>query len=478
MQAEARTSITGLHSAPEDARLMFVTALALSAVALAARAVLEIGFKLPAPVGDSIVFLDPAANLCSRDFFGTSLIEFDPAGLDRYVWHGFVAPWLVATLNPTCSTSGFFAVGFAFKVLGLALSYFLARSYGLPRWQSLAAGLLTFATQSKLGFRPELVALPVILAVELAIRRERWSGAGALFGVLLWTQPTTFALYGLILLLVRPRSLWAALGAWPIAAFVASVLTLGWLYPFPLRDLMHGVMAQGAKLAGRTDGDLVEYYVVTHFLPAWSLLLVAALLLLVRTHPAALIALPALWWFGPRLPPTSYNLQVLLPCVVLLAASSVGRSGRFFLAIASMVVAVAGLAQSTLRDLATVVSAGDTYTTARDIYVRDLRDSGVEIVQPPIYSGLWLADLGSATPDERQAHSDAARTRAMVTYSHMAGRPRSPCPHQSPNARPFEVVGHTIFNSTSGWQTYRCEERLDDHEGGQSPRGRANRTAD
>ena len=85
-------------------------------VALATRIYFESVYLLPAPVGDGILFLASAHNLCSSGFLGTSLFPSDPAGLNRYVWHGFLSPWLYGKLNTTCSVFGYYALWLALTV--------------------------------------------------------------------------------------------------------------------------------------------------------------------------------------------------------------------------------------------------------------------------------------------------------------------------------------------------------------------------
>ena len=419
------------------------------------RSVIEGVFLLPAPVGDRILFLDPAHNFCNTGFLGTDLVNLDPQNQHRFVWHGFLSPWLLSKLNFSCSIPGFYWVGLAIKGITLFLAFFVARAWGLPKWQAVAISLLAFAIQSKLGFRPELLAIAWIFAIELVIIRRLWNLAACLAVLLLFTQPMVFGLYGLLFLIHRPTVLMSALNSINILCFLIAFATLAIIYPFPLLDLAEGLRLHAAYIFSRGGGELATYYGATHFAPFWAFLFVAALLILMRRRPLLILLLPFLYWFGPRVPPTHYNLLAIFPLIVVLGIAHSGKTAAILLTLGALVVGGFGLAQLSIRDIATILK-GPGYMESYRLFVADIQSSSFDIGDFPGFGSLWLREQLQNSASPPNLKSDSGNNSFRVDYYAMSGRPISPCPDQSPNAEGYYLSGVKVINSTSGWGTYRC----------------------
>jgi hypothetical protein len=420
------------------------------------RLVLEGFFLLPSPTGDSIFFLDPAHNYCSRGFLGTELISLDPKEQNRFVWHGFLFPWILSRLNFSCSIIGFYWVALAIKAFSVVFAFFVARDWGIVKWQAVLVSILVLAVQSKFGFRPDLLAITWILAIELALKRNRRSAGACFAALLLWTQPTVFGLYGLLLILQRFVAIRSAVTLRSAFSFVVTFSILGYLYPFPLMDLVEGLRQNASLIFSRgVYDDFWTYYGVTHFAPLWALLFSAALLILLQKNLWLLLILPFLWWFGPRVPPTNYNLIALLPVVVILGIASCGKKGSALLAVGVLGVGAIGLAELSLRDIATVLS-NNSYYESRDAVLADIQNSELTIGELPGFSLLWVRESGMTLPVQAQRLKNSDPTSLVVHHIAIAGAPNSPCPKQSPNSRGAFIFGYKISNSTSGWESYRC----------------------
>src|SRR5262249_41518867 len=183
--------------------LVWVLPLVICAAVLL-QLVINAGWLIPAPDGDSALFLAVSANYCQTGFFGSTAFDIDPSGQSRMVWHGFVSPLLYGAINPRCEPAVFYVTFWVIKVLSLAGVWLLGRARNLPHLSRHGLILFALAAQTYIGFRPETLAIFLIIAAELVQVWRQYTLLGAVMGALLCTQPTVAALHGLVLLLTRP----------------------------------------------------------------------------------------------------------------------------------------------------------------------------------------------------------------------------------------------------------------------------------
>lgn len=416
---------------------------------------LEGVFLLPVPFGDPVLFLASAKNHCETGFFGTSLYPLDPTGQHRYVWHGILSPLLHSALSPSCSLVGFYLVSFWIKAVSAWLTWQIGRHYRWAPSVTTAGVLLVLAAQSQIGFRPETLAVGIMLGVELALLRQRQSIALALIAALAWTQPTVFGLYVIFNVLVRTPVMVAMLSWRPLVSSVAVSALMVAIYPFPVVDLFYGIISQAQINAGRGDeSGLWTFYVFTHFMPFWILPFIVALAWLTWRRPLLVLMWPAIWWFGPRVPPTNYNLIALLPILSLCALAAgnamTGVRIKTLLSILLYTVGLLGLSQLFLRDALTLVNVGNGVEEARALINNDLEASDARVAHADGITHL----LVGADRLEEAAQRKAPRE---LSYHQVSGMPDNPCAEQIPNVEGLSMFGKKIFNTTSGWQVYRCE---------------------
>ena len=369
------------HGGPRHAvrrsrwRLPLALALALAPTLVLARLLLYLGLQLPAPVGDGVLFASVAQYHCGTGRFETPIFPLDPTGAYRYIWHGIGWPWLLSLLNPTCSIEGSF-LSLSLVMAGTAaLAWWaLARTHG--RLVCAAFALVVFALQAKLMFRPEVLALALVVAAEALRARERlWSWAW-LLSLLAWVQPTVFLIAAAHAALTLDSAGWRALWRDAIPGLGLALALHGAIaaaYPFPLADLLHGLSLQGQSFASRDDGSLFIYFLRSDFFPALGLAMLAAFALAAWRRPALLLLLPLIVYFGLRVPPAFYNLVPLF--VVLLmglvrgddASTNTGalRHAPLVLALAAA-LGTLGLAQSIARD---AISALRQHTPSNEALV-------------------------------------------------------------------------------------------------------------
>lgn len=425
---------------------------ALVAIALALQAALV----LPVPFGDPVMFLAAAHHYCASGFFGTSLYPIDPGGLDRYVWHGPLSPLLHRYLNPSCSLAGYYLVALGIKASSAWLVWKIGQHNRMAPHVTGAVILVVLAAQGQIGFRPESLAIALMLAAEYALLAQRRGWASGLITALAWTQPTVFGLYFLFIVLLRPSMMRSLLSPSPIALSVAVSGVMIAVYPFPLVDLLSGILRQASINAGRVgEPGFLTFYGFSHFLPGWAIAFLVALICLTLKKPALLALWPFLWWFGPRVPPTHYNLIALLPILSLYALASAHEDvfGRWQKALFFLLIGVAlgGLGQLFLRDALTVTHVGNGVREARLLVEGDLNNPGVRLGHVDgivhLLVGSGRLKLAMQRPGDE-----------VVSYYMVSGQAQSPCPSQSPDFGGLSLAGVKLYSSTAGWQLYRCEE--------------------
>jgi len=369
------------------------------------------------------------------------------------VWHGFVSPMLFSALNPACGAPAYYVILWFVKALTVAAILWLSRKRDYSLVTMLGLAIFTLAAQSFIAFRPECFAILLIVLAELAIDTEQPLLLGAVMGSLLCTQPTVAGLHGLVLLITRPALIRKYL---PIGiGYAAAVAALVVLYPFPMQDLAHGILLQARRLVGRNDGSVLSYYVLFPLLPGWSFLLVAAGTVVARRMPFIVFMLPIFWFFGPRVPPTFYNL---VPSCVLLLLIACGWSSRFIanlLGIASFIVGAVGLTLMSARDMLTIARYGDTFRSTSS-EVRQWEARGAHIDTAPAFLSLTNPELHMTDPNAPQRGAIALDKDSIDLYA-VNGRPISPCqPDPVAPQVSLAIRNTTLFKSNSGWMVYVC----------------------
>jgi hypothetical protein len=429
----------------------WAAAAALAAVLLL-RFVLDAVFLLPSPVGDSEFFLTASINLCSAGFFGTTAYPIDPSGQARMIWHGFVSPMLYSALNPGCSARGYYLVAWGLQLITCASVLLLARARGVAFVPGVGMAFLALAAQITIGFRPEAVAVLLIVWAEIALQFRQYAVLGALAGTLACTQPTVAAIYAVSMALLRPELLRQWL---PVACgAITAVLLLFWIYPFPVADLLTGILLQARKLIGRADGSLISYYLLLPSLPAWGLLLLGTAALAARRRPMLLLIAPLLWFFGPRVPPVFYNL---IPLCILLVAYCLGAySARIagYVGLASLLVGAAGLGFVSLRDVLTVQRFGDTFPQTRS-QIAELVAGGAHLARVSSIVALTNPELEITNP--RRAPAPAVASGDEVSIVAVNGTPRAPCLSATRDVS-LGLGSVKLFNSNSGWMIHVCPD--------------------
>lgn len=446
-------SVGGAPHGVLDSRFLRIVLFPILAV-LTLRFFVEFMFLLPSPVGDAAYFLTASANYCQSGFLGTTIYPIDPTGQARMIWHGFVSPMLYSALNLGCGARDYYLTLWVIQALTTAAILLLARRRQLSMLSTVGLAFFALAAQTNIYFRPECLAILLVILAEIAIEREGYFSLGAVLGILLCTQPTAAGLCGISLVILRPYLVkhWIAIAGGGLMAVFVLLLT----YPFPAIDLVGGIRLQAQRLIGRTDGGVLSYYLLMPSLPAWSLVLLAACILAARRNPYLIVLLPLLWFFGPRVPPVYYNLVPLCLLFVIVTMTRTSPAAAGVLGTACLIVGVLGLGFVSVRDILTINRYGDTFRATSDQVTRLVANGANFKTVPPF---LALTNPAQRFTDPTLKVGKAAATEGSAVNIFAAnGMPVSPCPAADSNAQSVSLAigGLTLFRSNSGWMIYVC----------------------
>lgn len=393
--------------------------------------------SVPAINGDAVYFiptaysirasgtwLSPAAGFLDPSYDGTQ-----PA---RYVYHGWLYPFVVAKLAPWPSWQGIFlARGI---VASLALAGALAcAAPALRTTRALAAfATVAIAVLSYLSGRPETLALPLVMALawRTLFRQPSIVIDGTILALLFACQPTICMVaavgYSAYRFQREPsQSVVASILATGAVAIVLALLSFALIYPFSLADWIAGISHQARLLAARSEWHgFRTYYVTDRSFPLLGVPIIggAAILLMASFRAGAAVPLRALrvglaalflaiLLFNPlKVPPTIYTV---MPWVLIFAwyvlsrrepgpATSVwgGRTAAVLLAIL-LLTSTLSMVRSTIQNSVSSLDRHALPEAGRQIVQRVLQSCRYVRVNFPV-----LPLLGSAASSPRLRYAD------------------------------------------------------------------------
>ncbi len=286
--------------------------------ALIVRFIIYIYFQLPAPAGDSVLFASVSISKCSQGLFKTGLFDIDPSGNSRYIWHGIVQPAVISFLNFRCDNLGnFLAISIIIALTLIAIIMAVRNTKNMKF--GLLLLLIVAAIQIKQGFRPEVLAVFLIIMAEYSLSVMAYYVLAIAVSLLAWTHPSAFILYSAFFLLTLDYKNWLDLRESSIKLLGVGVLTNAVLlivYPFPVADLINGLLAQGRFFASRGDGDFLTYYIRSDFFPLIGISFLCAFMLTCWKQPRLILMLPLIWFYAIRVPTTYYNILPLFSAIL------------------------------------------------------------------------------------------------------------------------------------------------------------------
>jgi len=416
---------------------------------------------LPAPVGDSFTFLEPIYNYCHSGKLTSYFFNIDPTGEHRFIWQGPLPPIVYRLLGRNCNLQGLFELRIVFfLIIPFALAILFRRKLlSLGAWFCLSVFCL--ATAEKVGFRPEYLCMILVVLAYVARISDRVFLEGICWACLFLSSPVSGGLYGV----VRAVDTGSAglkeipgflIGAIPTLAVVFS------LYPYHLGDWLVGIELQGQFINGRSDGDIFTYYIRSDFLPLWGFSLALMMAIGVFLNLRYLLLLPFVWYFGFRVPTTSYNLLTTVTLIFLQAYPLMSRRLRGVAAVFLLVPGLLGLVQISARDAVSIVLYHDSFNQTRAT-IGDLVARGARITEAPFFTFLSNPEIydlsGKGFPVIASPHSEGGTAPSdAILISQDSGSGAKTCPQgttsmNAPPQRPWWL----LFNSSSSWAINRCK---------------------
>jgi len=452
--------------------------IALAALAMLVRLGIYVAIQFPAPVADGILFASVASYACREGSFATPLFPLDPSGHYRYLWHAIGQPALLAAMDVGCSPGGLFgalAIVVALSTAGAFLA--VRKSAGSPL--ALLFALSVFALQVKQGWRPETLAIALVLLGEHLRLGRKGNGWVLVLLLLAWVHPTACVLQAAYVACTGSRSQWRQLatgaGRWlPLALALTALLI--WAYPFPIAELLAGLATQGRLFAQRSDGSLVTEYLRSDFFPLFGVAFAVAFGLVLRRHRWLALMLPLLWFYAVRVPVAYYNAVPLFvallhrlalepapaPTTPVGVAGLGGRAAPFTVAVAGLLAWV-GIVQGDLRDLHSHATFHATLDRAQAVYQEIVAQGAVVCRVPPHFtlflpSAAFRPDYDSRLrdcdgPDRAPGQVDLVAAAVANPVTAPAGC--VPWPAASRPATPLD----SAFRRDSGYAFSVCPHR-------------------
>ena len=365
---------------------------------VAMRSIISILYLYPSPMGDSIIFLSSSANACTNGILGTPIAPF-PFDTQQYklLWHGFLSPYLYSALNLTCT---YWVYYLEYALLSLATTIIIITYYQKKFGQLIPTliACVVYCIQIKQGFRPETLAISLIIIADIFRREKKWTAFFVSFFLLAWEQPTIFIINTLFLnITLGPKAFFKELVKLKtLLMLLATNCLIIVIYPYPIIDLIKGLLLQGSHLSGRSDGSLFAYYIRSDFLPLFGLTFLILFCLALKRRLAFVLLLPVIYFYGLKAPPTMYNILPLYVSIFLYllnpenilvdTTNTINRTPLLLKAfVFSALLALTGLLQGLSRDIYSLIAFNsNAYSIGSDIL--NLKKSGYTVCNIPAYT--------------------------------------------------------------------------------------------
>ncbi|MGS0742813.1 hypothetical protein ACVBEF_13400 [Glaciimonas sp. GG7] len=434
----------------------------------------NIVWQFPAPVGDSALFAPLSINYCSDGIFQNPIFSVDPSGHSRYIWHGIMQPALLGFLNFNCKNSGNYFALTIIEISTLFLILLIFRNkIGLIN--SIILATICFSLQVKQGFRPEVLAILICLFAEYFRHIQRPVAWTLLISILAWTQPTIFIIYIIFSFLAyKKNDINLNLGKWTIIIvfFIFINLIILYFYPFPIIDLIKGLISQGKSFSIRNDGDFFTYYIKSDFFPFFGILFFLSLLIFSLKNKKIIFILPIVYFYALKVPPTYYNIIPLFSVFIFnLMVYDYKESKKLnylnenfnilillFLYV-TLISALLGITLGNMRDINSSVQYGAKSQSALDIINNFDKNNITYCKVPPFFAVLISPD--KFTPSLTSSMKNCIGREYLPTNIDLIKSQKniyeySHCKFSSEKIR--NGIFNFIFKEDSGYSFYICQK--------------------
>ncbi len=242
-------------------------------------------------------------------------------------------------------------------------------------------------------------------------------------------------------------------------------------YPYPIIDLIEGLLLQGSHLSSRNDGDFFTYYIRSDFLPLFGATFVLYFYLALKRTLTFALLLPFIYFYGLKAPPTFYNLLPLYIAIILylisnesLFTNTTNKTNKFTIQLKSFfwtaLLALTGFLQGISRDIySLIVFDTNPYTVGNDI--ENLKKSGYTVCTIPGYTTAVFPKLKYAvdvnpTLEDCALKIDPDKRVDIIQISGSGNRNIDANCKRTEWSNTINPDIPTIFNTESGYTYKRC----------------------
>jgi len=411
---------------------------------------------MPAPVGDSMFFLEPIYNYCHSDKLIAYVQPIHPAGDYRYISHGPFTPILYRYLGKECDLQHLFELRTAcFLIIPLALLVLVRRKIiSAGAWFCLSVFCL--AVSEKVGFRPEHICIILVVLAFVARVFDRIVLEGICCGCIFLSSPVSGGLYCVVRSLNSESANLKDIPFFLIGALGAVVIVF-LLYPYSFGDWLTGIRVQAQFNVNRSDGDIFTYYIRSDFLPLWGLSIILMIGVASVRNLKYLLLLPFIWYFGLRVPTTSYNLLTTLVLVFLQDYPVMSHRQRVLTSALLLLPGLLGLAQLSARDAVSMALYPDSFDQSRSIIAQSIAE-GHSIVGLPGSAIFTNPELHAALTAQVPPRSESDRglsDKILIIGDNGSGGKSCPEGTTLINPQPKKPWWF-LFKSSSSWAVNLC----------------------
>lgn len=429
-------------------------------------------WQFPAPVSDNPFFSSVSINKCANGEFQSYLFPIDWTGQGRYIWHGILQPYLVNILNINCSNTGQYVSISIISIITVITIFIFARKAGIVVYYALTICAVALALQFKQQFRPETLAILICIVAEFSLQLRKNRLFVFSLTLLAWTHPLPTLIYTFFTVLRLDKEQISAIKSQFISLifiFITTNIAIYLLYPFPIADLIRGILLQGKFFSNRWEfSDIFEYLIRSDFFPLVIVYYGFVAIGSAYINWKTIFIVPVMWWVSLRTPSAYYNIAPLSIAMLVYIIFNSNKSDLFRKYVLlgsylSLLLALFGISQGIARDINSYYRLRATSDAVHE-RVSELESSGHRICGVPHSFVMLFTDRPLITPPESglpqtryRAWNDCTPTLPgdvdLVTYK--IDSPPTDCIAWSYNPKSIPILSR-IFRSDSGYSFAIC----------------------
>ena len=315
------------------------------------------------------------------------------------------------------------------------------------------------ALQVKSEFRPETLAIPIILLTQMLRNRENKNWI-VLLSICAWIQPTVFLMYILyIVATVTVKDIKHALSDVKILIICALLnLLIVYSYPYEIIDHISVLAHQGSSVYSENIvlNDFYVYYIKSNFFPFFGILFLLLLTISIINNKKLILMLPFLYFVAFSHFATIYTVYAFF-LVLYMDIFNENTKNQILnkVQLAIGVIALIGLYQGISRDIFSYFKYHSSYNLAYSYYKNEL--AGKSICSVPQYfyifmSSRELMNVKNNTNKQNCIYIHGASGTGGIELN----RSCKLAPESPSHSTTLLSYGSRIFRSDSGYSYFIC----------------------